>query len=113
MDFPTSWTPSALWLKLTDAVVPESQAESLVNQIYGIGGTAQTGQPDPEISNSKDLSLPAVYVRAKDAVSQGVSNITSQIQSGFIRYTVIALVVVIVAGILFGYLPALGKKFAR
>lgn len=113
MDFTTSWTPSALWLRLTDAVVPQSQAESLVNQIYGVGGTAQTGKPDPEISNAADLSLPAVYVRAKDAVAQGVSNITSQIQSGFIKYTIIALAVVIVAGILFGFLPALGKRFAK
>lgn len=106
-------TPSGLWLTITDAVVPQSQAESLVNQIYGVGGTAATGRPDPEISNAADLSLPAVYVRAKDAVAAGVGNITSQIQSGFIKYTIIALVVVIVAGLLFGFLPQFGKRLAR
>lgn len=109
MDF----TPSGLWLTLTDAVVPQSQAESLVNQIYGTGGTAQTGRPDPEISNAADLSLPAVYVRAKDAVAAGVDNITSQIQSGFIKYTIIGLAIVIVAGILFGFLPQFGKRLVK
>lgn len=106
-------TPSGLWLTLTDAVVPQSYAESLVDSIYGKGGTAQTGKPDPEVSNAQNLSLPAVYVRAKDAVESGVSNITAQIQSGFIKYTVIGLAIVIVAGILFGFLPQFGKRLAR
>lgn len=109
MDF----TPSGLWLTLTDAVVPQSQAESLVNQIYGTGGTAQTGRPDPEISNAQDLSLPAVYVRAKDAVASGVNNIYDKIQAGFIKYTIIGLAIVIVAGILFGFLPQFGKRLVR
>lgn len=106
-------TPSGLWLTITDAIVPQSQAESLVNQIYGMGGTAATGRPDPEISNAQDLSLPAVYVRAKDAVAAGVGNIADKIQSGFIKYTIIALAIVLVAGILFGFLPQFGKRLVR
>lgn len=105
MDF----SPSALWLKITDSIVPQSQAESLVNQIYGVGGTASSGKPDPEIGNPQDLSLPAVYVRAKDAVASSIN----AVQNSFIKYAIIAVAVVIVAGILFGFLPALGKRFAR
>lgn len=109
MDF----SPSGLWLAVTDKLVPESQAESLVNQIYGTGGTAQTGRPDPEVSDSRDLSLPAVYVRAKDSITAGINNVTDQIQSSFIKYAIILVAVLLVAGILYGFLPRFGQRLVK
>lgn len=103
----------SLWDRLKEAVVPESQAESLVNQIYGIGGTAQTGRPDPEVSNAQDLSLPAVFVRAKESVAQGINNVSDQIQSSFIKYAIILVAILLVAGVMYGFLPKFGKNLAR
>lgn len=103
----------SLWDRIKESIVPESQAESLVNQIYGVGGTAEKGIPDPETGNAADLSLPAVYVRAKDSVAAGVNNVTSAIQSTFLKYFIVLVAVLAVAAILYGYLPRLGSKLAK
>jgi hypothetical protein len=102
----------SLWDKFLDAVTPESAAESVVNQIYAPGGTAQRGLADPALPATADLSLPAVYVRAKDAVSSGVENITNQIQSAFIKYAILLIAIVAVAFFLKGFLPRYGSKIA-
>lgn len=103
----------SLWDRIKESVVPESQAESLVNQIYGVGGTIQNSIPDPEVGDPKDLSLPAVFVRAKESVASGVENVTSKIESTFIKYAIILVAILLVAGLLYGFLPKYGSRLAR
>src|SRR5215831_17353489 len=100
----------SLWDKIVDAVTPESAAESVVNSIYAPGGTAQRGLADPALPSPGDLSLPAVYVRAKDSISSGVANVTTQIQTTFLKYGIILVAVVIAGLFLYGFLPRLGSK---
>src|SRR5215831_3513597 len=102
----------SLWDKIVDAVTPESAAESVVNSIYAPGGTAQRGLADPALPAPSDLSLPAVYVRAKDSISSGVANVATQFQSMFLKYTVIIIAVIIAGLFLYGFLPRLGSKIA-
>lgn len=63
----------SFWDRIKIAVVPESYGESIVNEIYG--SAARTLHPDPYY-DSRDVSSPNVYVRAKGAIGDVASALT-------------------------------------
>lgn len=94
----------SLWDRVKIAVVPESYAESIVNEIYGTSAP-RTLQPDPVFDRS-DFSSPNVYVRAKGAISDTVSAIT-----GFGNKALItAAIFILIAIAVYSLVPALVRR---
>lgn len=70
---------------IDDLILPKSYGESVVDAIYGKGGTAQVGAPDPSYDPA-DLSSPNVYVEGKKAVTTLGAALTGKLQ----KYAIIA-----------------------
>jgi hypothetical protein len=90
-----SWLPQ--WVD--DLILPKSYAESVVDSIYGAGGTLSKGiaTPDPTYDPA-DLSSPNVYVQAKGAVKSAVASVTGDAKMWIIYAAAFLLLLAFVYG---------------
>lgn len=101
---------SDLWASASLAITPESQGESLVNQIYGRDANGNPLTP-PNITPAyvaADLPLPAMFVKARDTVTHALDSV----QSTFIKYAIIGIAVLIAAGAVYAFAGGYARRLA-
>lgn len=102
---------TALWDKISRTVAPESHAESIVNQIYG----QEDRMPDvPAIMETYEpgySDFPQVIARPIVSGTRYVQTTISGMGESLTKYAIIAAAVILAGLFLYGFLPALGRKF--
>lgn len=94
---------------LDDLILPKSEGESTVDAIYGPGGTAQTGMPDPTYDVT-DFSQPHVFVQAKGAVQSALQSATSSLTSGATKLALYVGAFLLLAVFIYAIAPALVRR---
>lgn len=109
------WNPyeSELWDKLSRAIMPESHAESVVNQIYG-QNTRANDVPEILARYNPDLGdWPAPVVRTTQRIQTTIAETKAAIGDTMMKYTIVAVALILAGLLLYGFLPAFGRKLAR
>lgn len=99
-------TSDRIKLVLTDTIIPESHAESIVNQIYDADNRGMSVSEfdlgyDPEQS-----ATPQVLVTVKKTVTKVVDDLSG----AFTKYALIGIVAVIVIVFVYGFAQGFGRK---
>lgn len=105
---------SDLWANTELLITPESTGEALVNQIYGYDANGkqlvppnQTLTYDPET-----ISTPNVVTKAKTVIKDTVSAVTDSMQGAFVKYGIIAVIVLFALVLLYGVAGGYGRRLA-
>lgn len=99
-------TADRIKLAITDAVVPESHAESVVNQIYSTDNRGMTVSEFDLDYIPENAGTPQALVTVKKTLTEAANSLSG----AFTKYVLIGIVTVIVIAFVYGFARGFGRK---